>query len=103
MISAMKALALAGAPRGIRANAVLPGLVDTELIRELRLAPGEKAPSAKERARQVSAQMKALTSLHPLGRLGTPAEVAETVVHVLSAEWMTGSEVVLDGGLLLRE
>lgn len=98
----MKTLALAGASKGIRANAVLPGLVDTELIREVRLAPGEKL-SAAERSRREKAQKKALTELHPLGRLGTPEDVAKTVLHLLDAEWMTGSEVVLDGGLLLRE
>ncbi|MFL5321800.1 MAG: SDR family NAD(P)-dependent oxidoreductase [Myxococcaceae bacterium] len=103
MLQVMKTLALAGAPKGIRANAVLPGLVDTEMIRELRLSPGEKKPNGKELKRRLDAQMKALASLHPLGRLGTPEDVAGTVLHLLTASWVTGSEIVVDGGLLLRE
>lgn len=79
----MKTLALAGASRGIRANCVLPGVIDTEMI-----AGRDKA---------------SLLALHPLGRLGTPEDVASTVLHLLKAKWMTGSDVVLDGGLLLRE
>lgn len=79
----MKTLAIAGAARGIRSNAVLPGLVDTQML------------DGRDKA--------ALTALTPLGRLGTPQDVAATVLHLLSASWMTGSEVVLDGGLLLRE
>lgn len=79
----MKTLALAGAARGIRANSVLPGLVDTEML--------------------AGRNKKKVRALHPLGRLGTPKEIAATVMHLLGASWMTGSEVVLDGGLLLRE
>lgn len=103
LVQVMKTLALAGAKKGIRANALLPGLVDTEMIREVRTRPGEKPLSAKEHERRLAAQMKALTALHPLGRLGTPEDVAATVLHLLQASWMTGSEIVLDGGLLLRE
>lgn len=81
--AAMKSLALAGAPRGIRVNAVLPGVVDTAMLQ--------------------GRDKSALTALHPLGRLGAPADIASAVLHVLSASWMTGAEVVVDGGLLLRE
>jgi NAD(P)-dependent dehydrogenase (short-subunit alcohol dehydrogenase family) len=38
-----------------------------------------------------------------LGRLGKAEEVAEAVIHLLGAPWTTGSELVIDGGLLLRE
>ena len=103
MLAAMRSLALAGAARRIRANAVCPGVVDTEMVRAPRLNPGEPPPEAEELERRISAQLSTLGALHPLGRLGKPEEVAEAVVHLLAAPWTTGTELVLDGGLLLRE
>lgn len=101
MLAAMKSLALAGAPRGIRCNAVLPGVVDTEMVRALRLAPGEAMPADGEA--RMEAQLEGLRRLHPLGRLGAPEEIAEAVIGLLGAPWCTGTELVIDGGLLLRE
>ncbi len=46
--------------------------------------------------------LEQLGAIHALERVGTPEEVAETIVHMLKHRWMTGSEVVLDGGLLLH-
>lgn len=102
LLAAMKSLALAGAPRGIRFNAVLPGLVDTEMVRELRLEPGTPRPDEAEAARLLAAQVEGFHRLHPLGRMGTADEVARAVLHLLDARWATGSEWILDGGLLLR-
>ena len=53
------------------------------------------------RDRLVAEQLQALAYLHPLGRLGSASEVAELIVQVLDAEWMTGSVVSMDGGLSL--
>lgn len=103
MLSAMRALALAGAERGIRANAVVPGVVDTDMIRALRLRPGEAEPSGADRSARIDAQLDSLRSLHPLGRLGAPADIADAVLHLLRAPWTTGAELTVDGGLLLRE
>lgn len=103
MLSAMRALAIAGAPRDIRANAVVPGVVDTEMIRSVRLLPGEPEPHGIDRVERLSAQLEGLRALHPLGRLGTPSDVADAVLHLLRAPWTTGAELTVDGGLLLRE
>jgi 3-oxoacyl-[acyl-carrier protein] reductase len=103
LLQAMRVLALAGAPRGVRANAVLPGVVNTELVRTLRLSPGEAAPQGAERAQREVAQLAGLANLHPLGRVGRTDEVAEAVHYLLGAAWTTGAELVVDGGLMLRE
>ncbi|WP_224241426.1 SDR family NAD(P)-dependent oxidoreductase [Hyalangium gracile] len=102
VLSVMKSLAMAGAPRRIRANAVSPGAVDTDMVRELRLPPGAPEPSPAEREALLERQLSSLHQLHPLGRMGTPADVVQAVLHLLQAPWTTGSELVVDGGLLLR-
>lgn len=89
------------AARHIRVNAVAPGVVDTDMVRQPRVAPGTSIPVGAERDRLVAEQLEALAFLHPLGRLGTATEVAELIVQVLDAEWMTGSVVSMDGGLSL--
>jgi NAD(P)-dependent dehydrogenase (short-subunit alcohol dehydrogenase family) len=96
-----RGLALELAPHGIRVNAVLPGGVDTDMLRAPRLRPGESLDEAAL-ARRVEHQLEALSALHPLGRLGRPDEVADVVVSVLDREWQTGSLVSIDGGLSLR-
>lgn len=83
LIALTKSLALAGAKRTIRACTISPGVVDTDMI-------------AKDRIKQ-------LLPLHPLGRLGTPDDIAQAVVYLLQASWVTGVNFTIDGGLLLRE
>ena len=95
-----KSLALELAPQGIRVNAVLPGGVDTDMLRAPRLDPGETS-SAEELGARTESHLAALTALHPLGRLGAPAEVASVVVHALDQPWQTGSLITIDGGLSL--
>ena len=87
--SLVRSLALELAPRGIRANTVLPGVVPTAMT----TAPRGDA--------SLDAQLDALRRLHPLGRLGQPAEVAQVVVGLLANPWVTGAEVAVDGGLLV--
>lgn len=96
-----KGLALELAPHGIRVNAVLPGGVDTDMLRAPRLHPDESLSDA-EIATRVESQLASLTALHPLGRLGTPMEVAEVIVDALDRPWQTGSLITIDGGLSLK-
>jgi NAD(P)-dependent dehydrogenase (short-subunit alcohol dehydrogenase family) len=74
------------ARQGIRVNAVAPGLVRTPLTARITGNPaGEKAS----------------LSMHALGRLGEPSDVASMVVWLLDAEntWVTGQVFGVDGGL----
>jgi 3-oxoacyl-[acyl-carrier protein] reductase len=91
LLSAVRSLAAAGAPRTVRVNAVTPGVVDTPMIRAPR--PGERSPE------DVASRMRALAGLHPLGRMGNAEEVAEAIVRLLEMPWTTGAELVIDGGL----
>jgi NAD(P)-dependent dehydrogenase (short-subunit alcohol dehydrogenase family) len=97
LISACRSLALELAPRGIRVNAVAPGVVDTAMVRVLR--PGGGAGTEPEAA--LRAQLEALRELHPLGRLGRPEDIAQSVLYLLAAPYVTGTVLPVDGGLLL--
>ncbi|MBY8824161.1 SDR family oxidoreductase [Sphingomonas colocasiae] len=83
VVNLTRALALEYGARGIRVNAVCPGVIRTPLV-----------------AHNSPAQAEALIALHPIGRLGEPEEVAEAIAFLASdaASFVTGASLLVDGG-----
>ncbi|MDB4990125.1 MAG: oxidoreductase, short-chain dehydrogenase/reductase family [Myxococcaceae bacterium] len=96
LISATRGCALELAP-SVRVNAIAPGVVDTDMVHVVR-GPLAQAAAAAD---VIAVQLEQLRTLHPLGRLGTPLDVAQAVLYLLDASWVTGSVLTVDGGLTL--
>ena len=77
-----KNLSIELAADNIRINAVAPGVVPTPLYGELR-----------------NEQLAALHNMQPLGRYGTPNDIADAVVYLANATWVTGVILPVDGGV----
>lgn len=90
MLSATRVAAVELASRKIRVNAILPGVVDT----------GQSRAFLEKLSEQ---QREAIVRQHPLG-LGSPDDVAAAAEFLLSpgARWITGTTLVVDGGLTAR-
>ena len=85
----MRTCAIELGPKGIRANAILPGMVETKLINSGTYTDEDKQNDL---------------ALYPLGRYGRPEDIARAMVFLLSdaSAWITGAELVVDGGRCLK-
>jgi 2-keto-3-deoxy-L-fuconate dehydrogenase len=95
--SITRSFAHAYASRGIRVNAVLPGIVDTPMQQRFLEA------AARARGSTPQAIHESRLQLVPLGRTSPPRECAETIVWLLSpaAGYLTGQQIGADGGLTM--
>jgi NAD(P)-dependent dehydrogenase (short-subunit alcohol dehydrogenase family) len=95
--SITRSFAHAYARRGIRVNAVLPGIVDTPMQERFLEA------AAQVRGTTPEALHEARLALVPLGRTAPPRECAETIVWLLGpgAGYLTGQQIAPDGGLTM--
>ena len=89
MIRLSKSIAIQYASKNIRSNSILPGPIDTPMQKRWK-----KNPNAK----------KNLTKIIPLQRVGKPENIADTVLFLLSEQscFITGTEIIVDGGLKAR-
>lgn len=88
VVGMSRAAGTAYAPKGIRVNAVCPGAIDTPMV-----------------ARSIEAGfLETIETLHPIGRIGRPSEVAEAVLWLCSEEasFVTGHALPVDGGFVAR-
>ena len=85
VVALTRALAVDHVGDRIRVNAVCPGTIDTPWVQRLTSIAGES--------------LDALRARQPMGRLGTPDEVADAVVYLATAEFFTRTILTVDGGL----
>ena len=88
----MKGAALELASQGIRINSINPGLVPTNILNLANDLAGEEH------------HVEMMLERYPLKRLGTPEDIANGAVYLLSdaSSWVTGTNLVIDGGYLLN-
>jgi len=87
--SFVKGLALELASKPIRVNAILPGLVETDILRDSQVTEDD---------------LKKHLDNYPIGRFGRPEEIAYLIIYLMSdaSSWMTGSLLTIDGGFSIK-
>lgn len=81
LIGLTKSVARELAPRGVTCNAVAPGFIDTDMTKALHDSP--------------------LAASIPLGRMGSPEDVADAVAYLACAGYVTGEVIRVDGGIAM--
>jgi len=87
VIGLTKAVAADYVAQGIRCNAICPGTVESPSLQERLRATGD-----------YEAARKAFIARQPMGRLGSPEEIADLAVHLATATYTTGQAYAIDGG-----
>lgn len=90
IVSMTRTLAIDHGRDGIRANSICPGYIDTPMMDQWL-----------EELEDPETTMKEVMRFHPLGRIGTPRDIADAVLFLCSpaSSWITGASLVVDGGM----
>jgi NAD(P)-dependent dehydrogenase (short-subunit alcohol dehydrogenase family) len=90
LIGLTRAMAIDHGPEGIRVNAICPGYIDTPLMEKWLQSVPDRA-----------ATMRQVLSVHPVGRIGNPRDVAEAALFLASdgAAFISGTSLVVDGAM----
>jgi 3-oxoacyl-[acyl-carrier protein] reductase len=83
LVGLTKSVAKELAPKGVTCNAVAPGFIQTAMTKDLAQSD------------------ESISAAIPLGRMGTPEEVAEAVAFLATAKYITGQVIQVDGGLAM--
>lgn len=98
LVALTRAMAVEFAPDQIRVNAVLPGAVDTPMLREgIQRGAGGSGKAAE--------RLSELAQRTPLGRVGRPQEIAQAILFLADADrssFITGQVLIVDGGATAR-
>lgn len=98
LVALTRAMSLELAPDNIRVNSVLPGAVDTGMLRE-GLDRGHL------KGEDLTGKLQALALRTPLGRIGKPEEIAQSILFLADndrSSFITGQTLVVDGGATAR-
>jgi len=98
LVALTRAMAIEFAHDGIRVNAVLPGALDTQMLRD-GLRRGHAGAGSDDEL------IENLSNRTVLGRVGRPEEIAQTILYLADSQhsgFMTGHAMVVDGGATIR-
>ena len=96
LLALTRAMAIEFGREGVRVNAVLPGAVDTPMLR---------GSLGRLEGRDLEAKLQALGRRSPLGRVGRPSEIAEAILFLADGErssFLTGQGLTVDGGAIAQ-
>lgn len=98
LVALTRAMAIEFAPDGIRVNAILPGALDTQMLRD-GLRRGHAGGGSDDEL------IENLSNKTVMGRIGRPEEIAQTILYLADSQqsgFMTGNAMVVDGGATIR-
>lgn len=93
MLGMTRAMALDHGKDGVRVNAICPGYIDTPMLEAWLGTVADRDET-----------MRGIMRFHPLGRIGTPRDIAEAALFLASdaASFITGATLVVDGGMTIH-